>query len=59
MSILVDTAAKLACLQSLITAKETWLAQHQKRPEWEVTLKRRELAILREIASDYRRAAVG
>lgn len=59
MSVTIDHTVKLDCLQAMIKAKETWLAQHQKRPEWEVTLKRRELAILREIANDYREGAHG
>lgn len=48
-------------MDKLVYAKATWLADfgqgQKKRPEWEVTIRRRELAVLKQAAGDYHAAA--
>jgi hypothetical protein len=48
-------------LDKLVYSKTTWLGDFaqgaKKRPDHEIEVKRRELAVLRQAAEDYRRAA--
>jgi hypothetical protein len=48
-------------LDKLVYSKTVWLADYaqgpRRRPEHEADVKRRELAVLRQAADDYRRAA--
>lgn len=48
-------------LDKLVYSKATWLSDFtgpkHPRPEWEVEIRRRELAVLKQAAADYRAAS--
>lgn len=48
-------------LEKLLWSKATWLADFEdgkvKRPDWEIEIRRREHAVLKQAAADYRHAA--
>lgn len=59
MSERLADAQMAAELEKLVQAKATWLASfgdgRHKRPDFELDIRRRELAVLRQAAADYRR----
>lgn len=48
-------------LQKLVSAKENWIndftGPKHPRPEWEVSIRKKELEVLRQARGDYRAAA--
>lgn len=48
-------------IEKLVWSKATWLAECSegkgKRGDWEIEIRRREMAVLQQAAGDYRRAA--
>ena len=62
-AIVVDDEAKLLTVRSLMVSKRTWLdsfsAGRNRRPEYEIVAKRRELIVLEAIAEDYRKRISG
>lgn len=56
----ITYATKLACVRALIQGKVQWLdtfsSGPKKRPDHEISDRRREVTILHTIADDYRKA---